>query len=563
MITLDNFTKLIDKKTLEKGMSYFLNEAVSFLEEVEDGKWEAEVIGTETYAVEVEINEKREITESLCDCPVEDTCKHEIAVYYAIIEILKNPSSKKNSKTKKKSLEVLLNEADKNSLKELISKYAQRDKGFRAWITAMLDVPTDRTQYFIQKFKTIRRQSSEDGYIHYGASRGFEEDVNELVAELEDEIERNNDKMVFKTTKALIELMPEVAQSIDDSNGTTGGIMYSYIELIRKIYDRSKSLEFKKEILEFSKDCAKNPELGNYGLNDEIEDFFEEKSQDIYSNEDMIEFYKSKMTNDTLHSNKTNIFKIRDILAKDSPEKAWIFLVEQLKKYPKDYFLRIKIIGEKIEEKDYILAKNLGLEGIKIFQNEKYIINRFKELLLDIALLENNISGWVQLKEQMFWEEMNIINFKELKEHYPKEKWNDFVQKVIKVVNAKEHKDKYSVLNVSGFLCNLYFEENKAKELLEEVSKIVSIDLLERFKPLLSKTYPKELGQLYLKEITNMMNHASDRDRYKFLAQLLKEVSKLGFKTEVLALVQEFMNKYSNRRAMKEELNLVLKDILK
>jgi uncharacterized Zn finger protein len=52
--TLSNFEKHIDRTILARGRDYFKSEAVISLDEIDEGHYEAEVQGSETYQVEVE-----------------------------------------------------------------------------------------------------------------------------------------------------------------------------------------------------------------------------------------------------------------------------------------------------------------------------------------------------------------------------------------------------------------------------------------------------------------------------------------------------------------------------
>ena len=70
---------------LERGLDYYEEGAVAFLEETAAG-YKAVVNGTEEYSVEIEVAEDR-VRDMFCDCPYADDghyCKHMAAVLYAI-----------------------------------------------------------------------------------------------------------------------------------------------------------------------------------------------------------------------------------------------------------------------------------------------------------------------------------------------------------------------------------------------------------------------------------------------------------------------------------------------
>ena len=105
---ITDFEKNITQKILDKGHQYFLEQRVVDLEKIAPGMWMAQVHGSDTYLVEVDMK-RNSIVEWDCDCLYEHgpICKHVVAMFYAIQgEMDKNkskPGSKKTG-TKKKSI---------------------------------------------------------------------------------------------------------------------------------------------------------------------------------------------------------------------------------------------------------------------------------------------------------------------------------------------------------------------------------------------------------------------------------------------------------------------------
>ncbi|MEM1326691.1 MAG: SWIM zinc finger family protein [Bacteroidota bacterium] len=85
-MTIHDFEIHIDKTILNRGRSYYGNEYIEEVLQVEKGEFEAVVLGSEEYNVFVKLDESQRIVESHCTCPYDwgDVCKHEAAVYYYI-----------------------------------------------------------------------------------------------------------------------------------------------------------------------------------------------------------------------------------------------------------------------------------------------------------------------------------------------------------------------------------------------------------------------------------------------------------------------------------------------
>jgi uncharacterized Zn finger protein len=85
-MTLHDFEAYIDETILQRGRSYYGNNYIEEVLQVEKGEFEALVVGSEDYHVMVKVDEEQRIVESECTCPYNwgDVCKHEAAVYYYI-----------------------------------------------------------------------------------------------------------------------------------------------------------------------------------------------------------------------------------------------------------------------------------------------------------------------------------------------------------------------------------------------------------------------------------------------------------------------------------------------
>src|SRR3972149_3489517 len=88
-ITLSNFESVIDHALVKRGRKYWQHRLVQDLEEIEDGKWTAQVEGTQVYEVRISISDDA-VTDYNCTCPYDlgPVCKHEVAMLYAIQERL-------------------------------------------------------------------------------------------------------------------------------------------------------------------------------------------------------------------------------------------------------------------------------------------------------------------------------------------------------------------------------------------------------------------------------------------------------------------------------------------
>lgn len=92
-MNIQQFEKQISKVILKRGKDYYENGSIHELEQVAANAWRATILGTDQYFVYVQLADER-IAVSQCDCPFDGTCKHEVAVYFAIRKALnKKPAT--------------------------------------------------------------------------------------------------------------------------------------------------------------------------------------------------------------------------------------------------------------------------------------------------------------------------------------------------------------------------------------------------------------------------------------------------------------------------------------
>ena len=86
-MNLKDFERVVDVKIHGRGITYYENDQVIDVDQIEQGEYCATVIGSENYAVSIKINKDLDVLELECDCPYDwGTCKHEVAMMYYVRE---------------------------------------------------------------------------------------------------------------------------------------------------------------------------------------------------------------------------------------------------------------------------------------------------------------------------------------------------------------------------------------------------------------------------------------------------------------------------------------------
>lgn len=90
MVTLENFESYCQDPILERGQNYYNEGLIYTFEALGNGRFSSIVIGTDPYAVTVEVDENGTVEELHCSCPFDlgAICKHKVAVLHRIRDFL-------------------------------------------------------------------------------------------------------------------------------------------------------------------------------------------------------------------------------------------------------------------------------------------------------------------------------------------------------------------------------------------------------------------------------------------------------------------------------------------
>ena len=122
---LINFEKNIEDKILSRGLSYFKNEWIQDIEEVEKNEYVGTALGTDEYNVLIKLDSKGNVIRHLCDCPYDcgDICKHEVALLFFLKD-----SIKKEIKIQTGKVQIIKKELESFNKKELIETMLELSK---------------------------------------------------------------------------------------------------------------------------------------------------------------------------------------------------------------------------------------------------------------------------------------------------------------------------------------------------------------------------------------------------------------------------------------------------
>lgn len=189
-MNLSNFENFINKKVLARGLDYYENECVSSIEERNANQYEAQVEGTDLYIVKVELDDQGNIIDTECDCPYDmgEYCKHQVAVFMVLRDMLNKSADGKEieakgldasvkinkipvtKKAKSTDIKKILSERTKGELIEFLYNLALEYEEIKQRIELNFDSENDvqELQQCIKLIQTyINKNADRSGFISY------------------------------------------------------------------------------------------------------------------------------------------------------------------------------------------------------------------------------------------------------------------------------------------------------------------------------------------------------------------------------------------------------------
>ncbi|GIN71441.1 hypothetical protein J14TS2_19160 [Bacillus sp. J14TS2] len=547
-MNLHNFEKSINQVIIDRGYDYYLNGHVTETSSNGIDEYHFLVEGSEDYNVIVTLGSNDDILFSQCDCPFDfgPICKHQVAVYFELIDSTKTNS---NVMTHQPKLKDVLNDLSKEELITIIEEITEDDslitnKLILKYANGRETQDTSQCRRVIQAI--VNKYTGRQGFIPYKDTANFAHELGVVLdkADATDQISLSFDI----ASLVLIEAM-EAFQYADDSDGTIGGLVnqainqieeiaisckFADVGLQREIFDNIIHLsehavfngwdDFKIDLLNIGIVFADTEALRNK-LTEVIKTNLNEKTDDDHK-----KYLKEALLTILL-----------DLVQKyGTAEEANQFLQSHLH-YPS---FRKKLIEQYLQKNKFEKAIALAIDGEK--QDQKYagLVQDWKELRYKAY------KGlyWKEEQEKLAKELLLDGNFEyywELKDLTKKET-NEFyleLKKEIKEMNG---------WHMSLLYQQLIEAENDFEAILDYVKEHPSN--IEKYKNILSSKFPEQVIEVYAQYIEMEAEMASNRKAYRRICYKLKDYKKVAGGEKQEELKNKLRALYIRRPAFIDEL---------
>lgn len=581
MLALRKFEFQISNTILHRGREYYENGAVVDLVEIGKDCWQAEVMGTESYTVELEIFRKDSIKSYSCDCPYDgDICKHVVAVLFLLREKITNTavSSKVVSKA---DFNKLVEKISLEEYQKFILAYAAKDKTFKSLFErhfADKDSNINVGDNYTELLKNLIRNNSNGDFIDYRSIHRLANEINELLDERLQLIEKGDFTGAFVLGRSVLTEVIELITYCDDSSGYIGDIINRSIELITVVADTENvAMDLLEEIFSFVQSAISRPIYFDYGdFGYELADVYQTLAIKLNKEASYLNFVDGQIkmaAADEYSSYRKEHFQERKIAFLKAIGRFKV--AEDLVRENLDIVaVRLGEVNSLIAMKDFSPAKKLIVEGIKIAQEKGHpgTVAKWEKELLRIAVLENDkkmIRHYA--KHFTFDRGFDTAYYNQWKNTFVVDEWEVEIERYIEerkaAVELQYQKNKgkawYSTDTILlDLLAPVYIEEKYWDRLLSLMSKETDLDRLLRYHSYLIKIYPIQLLAIYIPAFECKGDVVGNRREYADLANKMEDIIKAipEGKDEIIAVAEALVRKYPRRPAMIKELNVVIKE---
>jgi hypothetical protein len=479
------------------------------------------------------------------------------------------PPRKEPGPGKKGSFENLLAGLSLEECKEFISQYARNHADFKSALKVHFVEKSDSAdaektyEAFIQKHI---KKYSDHSFMDYRSAGAFSREMQSLLKTGEQMAGRKNFTGAFAIAGTLMRKMEEIIYNSDDPGGYLGDLIYEALQLTNAITaDQSAAMELKDHIYTFLKTHFVNSSyFADTDLGDQLFDILERLSTELGYQKELISFLE-----DTIAGLKGELAGRREFLisrqigllnATGETDKV----NEVVQKNLSLVEVRAGEVERMIQHRDYATARKLLEEGIVLAEKEKYYgtVRQWELDLLKVAELDKDVDTIRRYAGKFaFNGGLSPEYYHKWKKTFTEAEWQVTIAGRIEEVKKRLEEDDNLLPHSGGVswlaaLGPIYVEEKRWDEVLELAARERWFGNVWYFHIVLSKHFPSQLTDIYLRLLDREAGHASDRSDYSKLVKIISKIIKdiPDSREKMIKMTTGWMLKFKTRRAMMDEL---------
>lgn len=531
-MNIQQFEKQISKVIVKRGKDYYEKGSIYELEQVAANAWRATILGSDQYFVYVQLADER-IAVSQCDCPFDGpTCKHEVAVYYAIREAQnKKPAA---------DYKVYFQHYKKQELVDILADLVAQDPALQKRFAPTKTKDKVNAELIVAQAKA--KLSKLIG--HY--LRTYYDDAFQDVTEYIETVLEESQSLFANEPLIALELTTLCFEQLADMEDDAPMWLYEQLE-------QDVSMHF-SELLHEVTTNNEAIKISNW----------------------LLQRFEKNAKADLVH-----LFLVEGAIEISSISNAKCHIIEALDRYS-DYTNQ----QELAQELHFSLLMEVGVpEEITAFINQPHPPVKLRDMLIDYCVREKRYEEALQLcADGIDTDAPHYYHTRWLRQAYQvhKETKNLAAQRTIAfelaldcdvddIERLKALYQKESALwqEVAHDLV-MMIEQTKAEsyqythvlELLEEWERLLQHchqhpQAILRYCQSLRPHYPQEVEYMLIQLLLEKSERASNRSHYQELANILERLLVLDYEQKAHELISYLRTTYPRKTALHEILNQI------
>ncbi len=558
-ISLENFREWITPDILQRGHDYFNKNLIQNLDEIEDGRWQAEVEGSYLYEIEIYRSPDNSL-EYYCNCPYDwgPVCKHVAAVLFAIEEMFpeyfekskKVRPPRKKRKTKSEKIDDILQNISYEELVEIVKNLALEDHQFYNQLAIQFGTPADKKSYARMVKDALRQGKDQYGFIDYYGSNRAARAVRAILSQAENLIKQMQYQEALLILQAILESVTSVMGQADDSNGSLGDCIRCSVLGMKEIANRLEG-ESRKELFDYflEKTQDKTLHAWDWGwdvaqlaadmvqIPEERERFF--AVLDALVTHNLSDYVKEDFSTQYDFS-QVQIIKLSVMERLDTMDEVEEFLQNNIEVHG----FRERLVDLYLQQKRLEEAKKV-CEDYLSESTDRYRRDRasFMKLLLDLAQIEKNNDRILQLTKELFYETRDFYYYELLRNSTFEQSWEEIFGEILE--NTRQ-----------DILPDIYVREEMWESLLS-AAYMMGESSIEKYRIHLEKYYPKETCDIYSRIVYQKLEGTLNRGVYQEACRYLRRINKLGHVEQMESIIVDLRERHKNRPALMDELSKI------
>lgn len=561
-INFSNFETAVDLAVLIRGRDYYEAGRVAALEETEGG-WTATVLGSVPYQI-VFAHEGEGNLSMSCTCPYDrgPVCKHMVAVLFTIrargggepavpgadeIETLE-PT------TTVQKLQAALQNVPRETLLALLVELAAENSQYAHLLLARYGPPLQTKAEAVAAVRdALALGESRKGFIDYWGAAEAARAVDALSDQAARLVETGEAERAVPIYQAVLEEVLPAMEHADDSMGALGGTIDWALEGLRSA-GQALSPDARVSLFDYCLAQATSPPYAEWDWRWDLAQI----AADLTISQ----------------GERARLFATLDQMARQRAQSAPPYFRERLAGMDEERAdkIRLTIIARQDDDEAMVAFLQARLDQASFREAlARHYLDKgeragaralceawlaepdsadprdrraFLEILLQIALAENDNEEIVRRAEELLLETGDFAYYDRLRQTVAADKWMEFVEALLE--KAAEGRARYLVLP------GLCIREQQWERLLAHVQADPSA--LRSYRAYLEPRFPEEVAAIYERLVWHTLAGRPERKAYRKACGYLERMQALGMDERAAALAREAVEMYPRRRALKDEL---------